>query len=215
MANPDAIIHEGATPCRNAASGADGCTAGTIPAAEMERVVIDEIRALTGDETLLAQVLAEANTAIDAERAEAERHRDDLRRQCKRYQRQLQQLSADGNGCDVESGGGDSGGESAATRATAHPGDLHEHLATAAGQLAELEQRIAELKKRKISPGEARAAFADFDRLWERLIPREQARLLRLLISEVVYDGTTGSVSITFRPTSIRSLIDRKLEDAA
>jgi site-specific DNA recombinase len=57
--------------------------------------------------------------------------------------------------------------------------------------------------------------FADFDGLWQSLIPREQARLLKLLISTVEYDGDASTVSVTFRPTSIRVLIDRKLENAA
>ena len=35
------------------------------------------------------------------------------------------------------------------------------------------------------------------------------------MISTVEYDGEAGTVSVTFLPTSIRSLINRKLEDAA
>jgi hypothetical protein len=47
------------------------------------------------------------------------------------------------------------------------------------------------------------------------LTPQEQARLLKLLLSKVEYDGDAGTVSVTFRPSSIRSLINRKLENAA
>jgi hypothetical protein len=36
-----------------------------------------------------------------------------------------------------------------------------------------------------------------------------------LLISAVEYDGDAGTVSVTFRPTSIRAFINRKMEEAA
>jgi len=98
---------------------------------------------------------------------------------------------------------------------TARIATLHERLSAADQRLPSLESRIAELDNETITESEARAAFADFDSLWENLIPREQARLLRLLISAVEYDGEAGTVSVTFRPTSIRTLINRKMEAAA
>ena len=66
-----------------------------------------------------------------------------------------------------------------------------------------------------VTQAEARAVFADFDGLWKALVPREQSRLLKLLISTVEYDGDAGTVSVTFRATSIRPLINRKMEEAA
>jgi site-specific DNA recombinase len=181
-------------------NGIDDCTAGTLPAGEIERVVIDEVRALANDEALLAQVLADANAAIDAERAEVERQRDDLVRERKRQHKELQQLATGGK---------------TTTEVTARIADLHERLSEADKRLAELDARIAELEGQAVTQAEARAAFADFDGLWDSLAPREQARLLKLLISTVVYDGKAGTVSVTFRPTSIRSLVNRKMEAAA
>jgi site-specific DNA recombinase len=48
-------------------NGHEVCPNGTLPAGEIERVVIDEVRGLTTDEALLAQVLSDAHAAIDAE----------------------------------------------------------------------------------------------------------------------------------------------------
>jgi len=98
---------------------------------------------------------------------------------------------------------------------TSQIADLNDRIAEAARRLPELQARIAELKNDTITRDEAKAAFADFDTLWSNLIPREQARLLKLLISTVEYDAEAGSVSVTFRSTSIRSLINRRLEEAA
>ena len=49
-------------------------------------------------------------------------------------------------------------------------------------------------------------ALAEFDGVWEALVPREQARVLELLIEGVEHDGESGDVAITFRPTGIKTL---------
>ena len=54
--------------------------------------------------------------------------------------------------------------------------------------------------------------------MWECLVPREQARVVELLIDRITFDGDGGSVSITFRPSGIKiiasELAERKEEAA-
>ncbi|TVQ33185.1 MAG: recombinase family protein [Phycisphaeraceae bacterium] len=181
-------------------NGAGVCTASTLPAAEIERLVVDEVRGLAADRALLDQTLTEAQAAIADELAALERERDELRRETGRNHRELRRLA----------------GEGATTKGVApRLADLHERIAGAEARLPELESRIAELTDQTITRAEAEAAFADFDTLWSALIPREQARLLNLLLSEVNYDAEDGSMSVTFRPTSIRAFMKRSLEVAA
>ena len=96
---------------------------------------------------------------------------------------------------------------------TSRIADLNQRITDADRRLPELERAVADLEAETISQAEAQAAFTDFDGLWESLIPREQARLLQLLLTSVDYDGDDGTVSVAFRPTSIRSLINRRLKD--
>jgi septal ring factor EnvC (AmiA/AmiB activator) len=145
-------------------------------------------------------VLTDAHVAIRGELGAAQRDLDDLRRQRDRDGRELKQLATSGRTDD---------------QTTSCIADLHGRLAEANRQEPQLEARIAELDSETVTQADARAAFADFDNLWKNLSPREQARLLKLLISLVDYDGQVGTVSVTFRPTSIRSLIDLRLEKAA
>ena len=56
-------------------------------------------------------------------------------------------------------------------------------------------------------------ALTEFDGVWEALKPREQARLIELLVESVTWDGEAESVSITFRSTGVKSLAQQ--EDAA
>lgn len=92
--------------------------------------------------------------------------------------------------------------------------EIHAQLLAIDRCLPDVESRIADLEDQTVTQADARSILCDFDKLWATLIPREQARLLKLLISTVEYDGEIGTVSVTFRPTSIRSLINRKEEAA-
>ncbi|MCG3138850.1 MAG: hypothetical protein HJJLKODD_02719 [Phycisphaerae bacterium] len=53
----------------------------------------------------------------------------------------------------------------------------------------------------QVSKAEVDAALAAFDPLWDTLSPREQARVIRLLVKRVDYDGANGKVAITFHET--------------
>ena len=55
---------------------------------------------------------------------------------------------------------------------------------------------------------EAARALAAFDRVWGSLTPREQGRVIDLLVERVEYDGAQGTVAVTFRPTGIKTLAD-------
>ncbi|MEX0642708.1 MAG: recombinase family protein [Pirellulales bacterium] len=159
---------------REIKNGRDACSADSLPAQEIEALVVDEVRRLAHDEALLAEVLTDAHTAIEGKLVAAQRDLDDLRRQRDRDARELRQLAASGRMDD---------------ETTSRIADLHARLADANRQEPPLESRVAELNGETVTHADAQAAFADFDHLWKNLSPREQARLLKLLIASVNYDG--------------------------
>lgn len=181
-------------------NGAHACPATALPAAEIERVVIDEIRALGEDRGVLDHVLAEARVSVDAEVAGLCRERDDLTTALKRLDKELHDLIADGN---------------PAPPVTSRLAHVHEQITDARQRLPEVAARITEIDGTTISRDEARKALREFDRVWANLSPREQARVLKLLFSRVEYDAAAGTVAVTFRPTGIAGLCRRRLEDAA
>lgn len=180
-------------------SGAAACPSGSLPAPEIERVVINEVRGLARDPELLTDVLAAAQGDVGRELESLIRERDGLRKAVGQHHRDLTRLST---------------GEPTPER-TARITDLHDRVAEAEDRLPVLEARVAELERETITRADAETTFADFDALWANLNPREQARLLKLLIDRVEYDADRECVDVTFRPTSIRSLVDRRMEDAA
>jgi len=181
-------------------SGAAVCRSGTLPALEIERVVIDEVRGLMNDRELIARVLEEAQATMTADAKVAHDERAGLHRDLEKHHRALREIAA-------------SGVANAAT--AARMADLHERIADAERRLPVLEARLAAFERETITLPEAEVAFADFDLIWKNLSPREQARLLRLVLSVVEYDAASESVEVTFRPTSIRALADHHLEEAA
>ena len=70
----------------------------------------------------------------------------------------------------------------------------------------ELVEELLTLGKDTIDESEVAQVLADFNLLWESMQPREQARAFELLIERVTYDGRAGNLSITYRPTGIRTL---------
>lgn len=181
-------------------NGVDTCPAGSIPASEIERLVVDEIRGLGADSALLDEILRESQSVIERDRLELSDERDGLRRGIGNNHRALRRLvGSGGTGPDV----------------TARLADLNEQIAIAERRLPEIDAKLAELDRGTISREEADAALSDFDAIWASLAPREQARLLNLLIERVEYDGEAGTVSVTFRPSGIGSLLMTELEEAA
>jgi len=52
--------------------------------------------------------------------------------------------------------------------------------------------------------------LARFEPLWDVLSPREQARVIELLIERVAYNGAEEKVVITFRPGGIKALMQQE-----
>jgi site-specific DNA recombinase len=92
---------------------------------------------------------------------------------------------------------------------------VQERLRVAEWRLSELDSELTRLDQNAISDEEVTRSLGEFDQVWQTLAPREQARILELLIERVDYDGERGQVSLTFRPCGIRSFTQELQESAA
>ena len=79
---------------------------------------------------------------------------------------------------------------------TGRLGELDERAGQLEARLGEVAQALAAVDQRALSRDEVAKALADFDPVWDALVPREKASLLALLIEKVEYDG--AEVAITF-----------------
>jgi site-specific DNA recombinase len=92
---------------------------------------------------------------------------------------------------------------------------LNEKIATAEQRLTQAKEQRERLTAEDVRPEDLRDALSAFEPVWDQLSPREQARVIRLLVEKVDYDGAGGSVSITFRPSGIKTLANEGITEVA
>ena len=176
------------------------CPSKSIPAGEIEKFVVDQIRCVGRDPTALAETLAVARSEAKARISELEVEKRGLEQGLKRHSSELHKLA----------------GSLASSEAnTAQMADLQERIQSAEQRASQIRAELIGLERQLIDENEAMRVMAAFDPVWETLSLREQARVLRLLIQRVDYDGDKGTVSVTFHPSGIEMLSHEVAEETA
>jgi site-specific DNA recombinase len=73
-------------------------------------------------------------------------------------------------------------------------------------RIAEIQKALVEMSSRPIDRTDVAHALSLFTPVWDGLKPREQARVLHLLIDHIDYDGESNEVAITFHAAGIEAL---------
>ncbi|QEL20676.1 recombinase family protein [Limnoglobus roseus] len=176
------------------------CPSKAVPAEQTERFVVDQVRAVGRDPALVAGVLAEARAQDETRAADLTREERGLTTDLTSWHKELRALSGQLRP------GADNG------PVIARLADLQERVGSAEARAAALRRQVVEARSRVVGEDEAAAALSAFDPVWGTLSPREQGRVLALLIERIGYDGGTGKVAITFRAAGIQTLA-RELAD--
>lgn len=175
--------------------GADACTGSRAPAGELEAFVVDKVRAIGRDPQVVAEVVAAAKRQVEAREpeiaAELRRHEQDGRRSLEERKNLLAAIGSGGP---------------ATTSLVDRLREVDDAAAARTSRVGELEAELVRLRTRTIDEADLRAALADFAAVWGELFPREQARVLQLLLEEICYHAEKGTLDLTFRPSGIRDL---------
>jgi site-specific DNA recombinase len=169
------------------------CPSRSIPAGEIERYVVDQIRSIGSDPALIHETLHRAVEQVASERAALEAERRGLERDAGRWHEELRASLGDK-------------GRGQKANALPRLADLQERLRLAVQRGSEIQARLEALDRERITEEEVAAALGTFDPVWDALSPREQARIVRLLVERVDYDGGAGTIAITFHPPGLKSL---------
>lgn len=183
--------------------GWQACPSQSIPAGEIEQFVVEQIKCIGRDPQLVAETVrqAHAQTTQRGDELAAEERR--LDHELAGHHGEMQKL--------VKLPGKSSDG-----LATARLADIQERIGAAERRLTQVRDEMERLRHELIDDVDVARALAEFDPVWESLSPREQARLLQLLIERIDYDGTDGTIAITFHASGIKALGNHELqEDAA
>ena len=174
--------------------GWDHCPSKSIPAGEIERFVVEQIKEIGRDPELVTETIrqTQSQSAEQLVALAAERRR--LSREHASHHRDLQSLA-------VQHPDSQSAGLAASRLA-----DLQARIATAENRLHELTLEEDGVRDEVVDATDIENALAEFDGVWNALTSREQGRLLQLLIERVDYDGGEGDLSITFHSHGFKHL---------
>jgi len=175
--------------------GWQSCPSKSVPAGEIERFVVERIRRVSQDPALTAETIRQASEQRDRHVEQLEAERKLVERELKQHSDELRRLLARNNPTD------------GATSISSGLADAQDRIRHAEERLAILRSRVTEASREVVNEREVAAALSIFDPVWESLTQQEQARVLRLLVEQVAYDGAKGTLRITFRPNGIKSLV--------
>ncbi len=167
------------------------CPSRSIPAQEIESFVIDQVRGIGQDPTLVRETLEEAQAQAKARKKELEAERRSLERELGRYDSELRKLAVRANTDTV---------------ATDRMADLQDRIRRLEQRGTQIREELIGLQREQVDGDEVARALAAFNPVWEALAPREQVRVTELLVERVDYDGATGTVSISLHPAGIKML---------
>lgn len=178
--------------------GRNACPSRSIPAGEIERFVVEQIKCIGHDPQLVAETVRQSHGQAmqQADELTAEERR--LERELAGHHRAMQAL--------IRSPQADDDAGLAAARFA----DLQDRITTAERRLTEVRDEAERHRRDMVSESDVAASLAEFDPVWESLSPREQGRLLQLLVERVDYDGHDGMMSITFHASGIKSLANHE-----
>ncbi|HEY7153011.1 MAG TPA: recombinase family protein [Gemmataceae bacterium] len=180
-------------------NGWQSCPSKSIPAQAIEQLVIEQIQRLGRDPLVLEQLLTQVRQQDDARVAQWESERVGLERDLLRGQSEVRKLLA-------EIGSGASG-----SKAVTRLAELQARLAQIEQRLARLRGQMEALQQERLDQAAVREALSGLVPAWELMSPTEQARVVRLLVSRVDYDGKQGKASITFQPLGLKTLAGEML----
>jgi site-specific DNA recombinase len=170
------------------------CASKAIPAGQIEKLVLEQIRAIGRDPAVVTETFAQANIQAQEHMAELELERKALERDVAAWNTDMRNLAEQMGAKDQN------------PTALGRLADLHDRLRTAERRLTEVREEMVIYQSQQLTEHDVETALAAFDSVWAALTPREQTRIVQLLVERIDFDGGKGKVAITFRPSGIRTL---------
>lgn len=191
--------------CHAQKRGWHNCPSPSIPATEIERFVVDQIRSIGRDPDLIRATVTQAQEQTRSQLVALEAERASLERELALWNAEIRAVVA-----HVGPNGADS-------PAVARLADLQERTRLAERRATEIREQIRTINSRAVDQEEVATAMAKFDPVWDALTPREQVRVIELLVERVEYDGKRGKVAVTFHANGIKTFGEQfaATEDAA
>ena len=170
------------------------CPTKSLNAHEIETAVVGHIRGMGKNEELIS-------ATIDKAQEESTKRLEALETEQRGHMRELKRLHSRVRKLVGETGINESSGAT-----TDRLADLQDQMRGTELRMATIHEEVITIKSNAIETADLARALAAFDPVWESLAPREQSRLIRLLVERIGYDGRDGRVTVTFRSQGVKRL---------
>lgn len=181
--------------CNNAQKrGWNKCPSKSVPAGEMERFVVEQIRCIGHDPGLISEVIKRSHHEIGGQKESLIDEEGMLRRNLQLWQSEVSEVVR-----KLPVGQTDS-------VLLGVLADLQDRIRGGEKRMASIRIELDSLQRLTISSTDAAEALNRFDEVWDSLPPRMQCELVQLLVRTVEYDGGAGKLKISFHASSIQTL---------
>jgi len=171
------------------------CETRSVSAPALEDAVVQQLRGIGHNPTVLREVLKQLADHRNRESAVIAKEKTDVEQELQNIAQEMKETvsvaAVDGNSAD---------------RATGRLAELQDRVSHLSNRLGELRHELAAIHAEGVDVQDVEAALHDFDSLWEQLSTWEQERFIRTLVEHVRYDGKTGTVTLGFRSRGIKDL---------
>ncbi len=169
------------------------CPTKSLPAGEIEQFVVNRIRSIGSDRGLITETLNQARQLVQSDITKLENELTVVQHQLEYLGAEVPKVLSSRNG-------------SRRSVTQTDPSELEEKIRIARQRAEELSAEIALRKNDWITESDIETALGTFDPMWEAMNAKERTKLIHLLVERVGYEGSAGKLSITFRPSGIKSL---------
>jgi site-specific DNA recombinase len=87
--------------------------------------------------------------------------------------------------------------------------ELQEQVISGEARAAELRKEILRLGKHRFDENELRKTMQSFQEVWKAMNLEAQRALIGQLVEKVGYDGRTGKVTLSFKSTGVKELVQK------
>jgi site-specific DNA recombinase len=167
--------------CANSrVEGAEHCPLPNVPAAEIEKLVVDEIATIAKAPEVIDRVIAEASVQHDQAIAKLQERVEEAEKLVKQAAASAQRNPEDA----IQSG-------------LKRQADM---------QVEALRANLAAAEKIRPSSYKAKRMLAQFELIWTALTKQERHRFMQEIVEHVTLDGHTGKVAFTFKAEGFAQL---------
>ena len=171
------------------------CETRSVSAPALEDAVVEQLRGIGRNPTMLREVLRQLVEHRHKESAEIGAEKVEIDKELRGIAQEMKKTVS-------LTGSAGSPGEIATRRLA----ELQDRVTQLRGRMADLRDQLAAVEAERVDAPDVEAALHSFDPLWEQLSTWEQERFIRTLVDQVRYDGKTGTVTLGFRSRAIRDL---------